>query len=91
MSKKKKKTKKNNGTFPIKFLSEPPRHKFADDQVDYGYCVNCQLDKIDVAKLVILGKIRTVEIDCTRCGCKLGYFDMDLEAYRAWDISEVIR
>jgi len=72
-------------TYNKKFLNESPRgRQISDNDVDYGYCINCRLDDLSLAKLVILGKIRKVKIDCD-CGCKVGYFDMDLEEYRVWD------
>lgn len=73
---------------PRWFLEEETRVTIPDDQVDYGYCVNCQVNDIWQLKLALLKKIRTVEIDCIRCGCKVGIFDMDIEEYRSWDISE---
>jgi len=84
---------------PNWFLNESPRFNINCIPDGHGFCINCgcknngttmdvAMDNIDYwLKLILLGKVRTTEIDC-QCGCNVGMFDLDIEEYRAWDISE---
>lgn len=81
---------------PKKFFDTKPKLDSYIDSV--GYCVNCGklntkenlgfgIDPKSFVVLITHGYVRLVDIKC-RCGSSKGIHDMDVENYRAWDISK---
>lgn len=83
------------------FESENKCNSYLDD---VGYCVNCgwlvcrdkmqkhnsKVDRVDPGLFFAIsahGYVRLVDIKC-ECGSTKGLHDIDVENYRAWDITE---
>ncbi len=81
---------------PKSFFDKSPRFDKHIDSV--GYCVNCgklnskenfglKINPGDWLTLVAHGYVRLIDISC-ECGSSKAIHDIDIEDYRAWDISK---